>query len=78
MPQFHLDKVENLGHGTNFSQAHRVDLVVRHPERDIASDCVVDKENFLWDITNCSLPRWDQFQGKRFTVNKYPTAGRPV
>src|SRR5437879_5921297 len=56
VPQFQLDKVDDLSHGTDFSQAHSVDVVVGHPERDIASDRVVDKEKFLRDIPDRSLP----------------------
>src|SRR5437762_5255088 len=78
VPQFYFDKVQNLSHATDFLQACIVDLVVRHPERDIASDCIVDKEKFLRDIADRSLPRRDQFGSKRPAVNEHPSAGRPV
>src|SRR5437762_12700349 len=76
VPQFYFDKVQNLGHATDFLQACIVHLVVRHPDRDIASDRVVDKEYFLRDIAECSLPRSDKFGMKRFAVNKHQADGR--
>src|SRR4030095_16063160 len=54
--QFRFDKGEDLSDGADFLQARIVDLVVRHPERNVASDRVVDKKNFLRDIADRSLP----------------------
>ena len=45
----------------DFLQARIVDVVVRHPERDITSDRIVDKKNFLRDIADRSLPRRGSF-----------------
>src|SRR2546430_2321089 len=76
--QFRFDEIEYLRHRGGLAQARTINFIVRHPERNIASDRIVDKEKFLRDIADRSLPRRNQFGSKRLAINEHPSAGRPV
>jgi len=68
--QFMFDEVQNLRGGAYFPEPINLDFSVRNPERDVASNGVVDKKNILWNIANGSLPRWNERGCKRPTVDK--------
>ena len=69
--QFGFNQVEDLCHCASFAQPRRIDLIVRHPKRDVARDSIVDQENILRHITDGGLPRRHQRRRKRSAVDQH-------
>src|SRR5437867_3283475 len=68
--QFCFDEVEYLRHSTSLPQSGVSDLVVRQTKRDVARNRIVDQKNFLWHITNGSLPGGHQARCERLPIDQ--------
>src|SRR5213594_2252164 len=68
--QFRFNELEDLRHGTGFTQMHQIDLIIRQTKRDVARDRVVDEKNILWHVTDGSLPRTHELRCKRPIVDE--------
>src|SRR5438034_6249505 len=67
--QFRFNELEDLRHGTGFTQMHQIDLIIRQTKRDVARDRVVDEKNILWHVTDGRLPRRYQRCRQRLAVD---------